>query len=91
MSKICKTVVQNCQNMPKSECRHPQITVYRGLFKNRNGSTASFGYTLAIFFLKKTSCNNKITDQISIPYYVTFQSCSVKCISSFMLRHLMTS
>ena len=37
------------------------------------------------------SCNNTLTGQISLPGFVYFPSCWVKCVSYFMLRHLMMS
>ena len=41
-----------------------------------------------VFFYKKTFCNITTTDQMSLRYCVYFESCSVKCISSFIQKHL---
>ena len=43
------------------------------------------------FMIKKLSCNVIQTGQIFLPGCICFPSYSVKCISCFMLRHLMTS
>ena len=50
------------------------------------------GAVFAEFFqLSFFSCNMTETGQISLTDCVSFPSYSVKCISSVMLRHLMTS
>ena len=47
--------------------------------------------SFAILRLCLIFCNMIYTGQVSLTDCVYFPSCSVKCISFFMLRHLMTS
>ena len=53
-----------------------------------NFSRPHFSYN---FLIKKLFCNVTYTGQISLPDCVYFPSYSIKCVSCFMFRHLMTS
>ena len=68
---------QNYQNMSKSAHWPPQISFYRRFPENLKGPGTNFQVTFFIEFFGKKS------------FY--FSSYSVKCVSCFMIRHLMTS